>query len=181
MSVVTFAQQGTFEVGGSISMDYTSVKADGYSKDSEYNVSVLPSFMYGITDQISVGASLGFEYDKYADKDKESLFSIQPTVRYTLPIVGDFSYAPQFYVGVSFGKYKFNDNDLKDPNIFGMRAGFNLVRFSYAISPKMTLAFACGDLEYDYKQYKVDSDKVKQNKFDLGINVKPTLGFYYNF
>lgn len=184
-SAFSFAQQGVFEVGGAVGFNSSSVKTPnldgGEDKVSTSSISILPSFMYGISDKLSIGASLGFTYEKDKDKDKTSLFVIQPTLRYSIPITENFSYAPQFFVGFGFGTLKFDEEGAEDADLMGFNVGLNLVRFSYTISPKMGLAFSCGNLEYNYSQAKVNDYKVKTNNFGLGINIEPTLGFYYTF
>ncbi len=180
ISAVSFAQQGVFEVGGAVSVNTRSEKInDGESVDQSA-FSVVPSFMYGISDKISIGAGIGFAYQKDANEDKTSLFLFQPTVRYTLPITEKFAYAPQFYVGAGFGSINYNDED-ENSDIFGLEAGFNLVRFSYAFSPKIGASFSCGDLKYRYSKISTGNIDEKTNSFNLGINLAPTIGFYYNF
>lgn len=180
----SFAQQGTFEVGGSIGISNNNPNSlmegeEGYEK--KFSVSVLPSFMYNLSDKVAIGTGIGFLYSKDGSDKKTSEFVIQPTIRYSIPITENFSYTPQFYVGLGFGSIKPDGEDAVDSDIFEMGAGFNLVRFQYNISDCMGLSFSCGNLSYQYKELKTDDIKAENNKFEFGLNLEPTLGFYYKF
>lgn len=180
----SFAQQGTFEVGGSIGISNNNPnslmeRTGNYEK--KFSVSVLPSFMYNVSDKVAIGTGIGFLYSKDGEDTKTSEFVIQPTIRYSIPITENFSYTPQFYVGLGFGSINFDDEDTLDPDIFEMGAGFNLVRFQYNISDCMGLSFSCGNLSYQYTKLKADDIKAENNKFEFGLNLEPTLGFYYKF
>ncbi len=202
MGAFAFAQQGVFEVGGNIGFSTSSSKInDGESADVT-SVSVMPSFMYYVTDKLAIGAELGFSYEKgrgnmlnnfdsdlFGEDPSISLFRIQPTLRYSIPIAGKFSYAPQFFVNIGFGSVNLDQEGLDDPSIFNLGVGFNIVRFQYDFTSKMGISFACGDLRYDYAKTSMDVTvrdqtteiKSTSNNFNLGLNLAPTLGFYYKF
>lgn len=183
MGAFAFAQQGAFEIGGSISIDNSNpnkLMQSATNAQKNFSVKVLPSFMYNVSDKIAVGAGIGFLYNKDADDTKQSEFLIQPTVRYYVPITDKFSYAPQFFVGFGFGSIS-PDGDAKDIDIFDLSAGFNLVRFQYDFTSKIGLSFSCGNLQYTYNKLEQDDVKAENNTFNFGINLQPTLGFYYKF
>ena len=176
ISTLSFAQKGEFAVEGAFSFSTSKVTPDGGSSSKNTDVSLLPGFSYFIANNTAVGANIGFEYSKNGSTDaKTSLFVFQPFVRYYYALGEKFTYAPEVYIGVGLGTYKVGNisND-----ITAWQIGTKIVRFEYAIAPKIKLSFSAGTIGYEYA--KVDNVG-KTNNFNAGINIEPTLGFSYTF
>ncbi|MGI6218659.1 MAG: outer membrane beta-barrel protein [Bacteroidaceae bacterium] len=198
-STFTFAQQGVMEIGGSLGINTTKTEQEAGDISEEtgktFGFSILPSLMYYVTDNIAVGGHIGFSYDKddhaslsgLGDADrKTSIFEVAPTVRYKKELGAGFSWAPEFYIGFSFGSDKYEaadgDGEVKG-DLFGMNVGIHFARFEYAVADKWVLSANFGNLGYEYGKTKIDDwdTSVKANNFGLSLLEDTNVGIAYRF
>lgn len=194
-STFTFAQQGVMEVGGSLGINTSKTKMENgnwsETSDKTFGISIMPSFMYYMTDNIAVGGQIGFSYNKQDDYHidgvgtgdlKTSVFAIEPRIRYKKELGANFSWAPEFYIGFGFGKNKMDvDGDTDyDQDIFSMGVGIHFARFEYSITDKWVVSANFGNFGYSYS--KVGDDPcAKTNNFGLNILEDSSLGIAYRF
>ena len=183
-STFTFAQQGVMEIGGSfgITTDKEEVKDDDVTRTTEetFGFSIMPSLMYYMTDNLAIGGHIGFNYDKDKVNDsKETTFNIMPTIRYKKELGANFSWAPEFYIGLGFGNstQDIDEDTSIDESIFDMNVGIHFARFEYAVSDKWVLSANFGKFGYDYR--KVEDNK--NNSFALTLFEDSYVGIAYRF
>lgn len=194
-STFTFAQQGVMEIGGSFGISSYKAKAEmgdiSETTDKTFGFSILPSLMYYMTDNIAVGGHIGFDYTKQDDYHvegvgtgdlKTTVFVIEPTIRYKKELGGNFSWAPEFYIGFGFGKNKMDlegDTDF-DQDVFSLGVGIHFARFEYSVTDKWVVSANFGNFGYSYN--KVGDDPcVKTNDFGLKLLEDSSLGIAYRF
>lgn len=183
-STFTFAQQGVMEIGGSFGIETnkneTKVEDVTTTNSETFNFSIMPSFMYYMTDNLAIGGHIGFNYEKDKVNDsKETTFNIMPTIRYKKELGANFSWTPEFYIGFGFGNCTRDLEDDKsiDESIFDMNVGIHFARFEYAVTDSWVLSANFGKFGYDYR--KVEDNK--DNGFALSLLEGSSIGIAYRF
>ena len=123
---------------------------------------------------------MDFNYDKDKVNDsKETTFNIMPTIRYKKELGANFSWAPEFYIGLGFGNrtQDIDEDTSIDESIFDMNVGIHFARFEYAVSDKWVLSANFGKFGYDYR--KVEDNK--NNSFALTLFEDSYVGIAYRF
>lgn len=172
------------EIGGSFGIETnkneTKVEDVTTTNSETFNFSIMPSFMYYMTDNLAIGGHIGFNYEKDKVNDsKETTFNIMPTIRYKKELGANFSWTPEFYIGFGFGNYTRDLEDDKsiDESIFDMNVGIHFARFEYAVTDSWVLSANFGKFGYDYR--KVEDNK--DNGFALSLLEGSSIGIAYRF
>lgn len=207
MSVLCGAQsKGDIMVSGSISISSSSEKdkvtgdeafaVDKNKVGGEGEFSIVPKVHYFISDNIAVGAGIGYmgnrEFTGYGDPakfesplyDSYGAFYFEPSAYYYLKICNKFYYTPEVYIGIAAGKYKEevykNDAVEVEPGVKTtmLGIGVRLAQFEYRFTDcfRLGLGFEFADLSYISAKSKdmFNDDKntsvYTSNRFNFGVN-----------
>lgn len=175
-SVFTYAQKGVMEIGGTIGFSSNDLDEELIDGDfTKTSFSIMPSLMYYVTDNIAVGGKIGASYTKSEGDVKKTMFAIEPTARYNKELGNGFSWAPEFFIGLGFGKTEWGEDN--DANTFAMSVALRFARFEYAINDKWNLSLNFGNFGYS----SVDYDGPKATSFGLNLAEGSQVGIAYKF
>ena len=196
-STSLFAQQkGDFVISGTLGFQTTSNKTKVSSTTTttkgDRSFQFIPEFRYFFDDNFSAGIGIGYALQKspngYSEEDsqlfnKTGLFMLEPNVGYHLELGSKFYYAPRFYIGLGFGKYKSEagGGTNTEYNVSAFNIGLSLLSFEYKPWEKVGILFSAGSLEYGVVSTKIDDNKSKDRTFGLNLNMGATIGFNYYF
>lgn len=139
-------------------------------QDKNTTIGVTPEVGYKINDNWTVGAEVGFNYEKKGDA-KDKFFNFKPYARYTFLTAGEFSMFAEAYADVKHTKPAVGDGETGFA--LGVRPGV-----AYNIDENWTIAAKLGEgLNYQDKKY-VGAEK---SKFALTLDNTLEFSLYYNF
>lgn len=181
----SFAQLGAGNIlaGGQIEVN---------SSEDFSSFTFAPTGHYFITDQIAVGASVGFNTERNDNPandtyTRDNIFSIAPSVRYFWNLSEQVYLYGQGSIGFGFGGGKGYDGDtstdLYDVNTFGLSVRPGLM---YVVSPKVGIDLGVNFLSYSRTSTTVETAvgdvTTKSDDFTLGFDtLSPSLGLYFIF
>lgn len=173
-----FAKGDVF-ISGAIGV--SSMKT-GDEKESELNIT--PKVGYFATDNIAVGATIGYmsqkETNAFGDDQETSALGFGVFGRYYGTPASDFSFFGE--LGINYANAKFDDGI--DGTADGKSNGFNIgvaPGVSYFISKHFAFEASIGVLSYG--SFKPDADGAEAtNSFELGLGLDDlTVGLVYKF
>ncbi|MBT1696743.1 outer membrane beta-barrel protein [Fulvivirgaceae bacterium PWU4] len=180
-SVNAQTSQGNMMVGGTLSLYTTSYQ--GNSDLEESGTTFSPSFGYFVTDNLAVGASLGFSSstdDNGVSKTERSSFSFGPFARYYKFTSNDkFAFFGQASFTIGSGKTDITPGGetKTGTTTFAISPGF-----AYFFNEHWALDFAISGFAIQSYDPNKDADDDKNTTILFGVSsFSPTLGFRYHF
>ncbi|MBD1433615.1 porin family protein [Sphingobacterium sp. DN00404] len=189
VAALTFASQaqtekGKFIVGGGLGFDIEKVK-DTDVKSNSFNI--MPSAGYFVSDNIAVGLSLGYqwnknEYDVAANVTERtnSAFAVAPFGRW-YSANGPVRFFGQLSVPMSWGNQKVNDEKTAEIANYGVELAPGIAYFP---TSKIGLEFKVRGLYFNSQSNDPvgDTPKTTVNSFGLNANsLAPTVGVQFYF
>ena len=178
LTSVVAQEAGNMWVGGSIGLSHTKKDFNG-AETKNTNVKFMPEFGYVLSENLAIGANLGYarfsggsELMGMDFSDKTDVFEIKPFLRYTF-LKGNLG--ALFFdggVGYTYAKEKNNDDKMNAFEV-GLRPGV-----AFNVSDKITLTGKFGFLGYQHA--KMGDIKSDYYGFDFDFT-QFTLGAAYNF
>jgi outer membrane protein len=177
-SAISYAQtdQGGMMVGGSLGISSTSYEGST-TKSSSFNFS--PSFGYFISDNLAIGAGLGFGSNTTkagAVKSTSSSFAFGPFARYyKFTSNENFAFYGQASLMIGSGK---SAADVKSGSTtFAISPGF-----SYFLNEHWGLDFQFNLLSLNVYEPNKDANDDKTTTINFGVNsFDPSIGIRYYF
>ncbi|PTB93250.1 hypothetical protein C9994_13220 [Marivirga lumbricoides] len=162
------------------------------SDDDINSFTFAPTGYYMLTDQIAVGARVGFNTQRTNpgedDYTRQNVFSVAPAVRYFWNLSDQVYLYGQGSIGVGFGGGKGyvgnTSSDIYDLNTFEISVRPGLM---YVISPKVGVDLGLNLISYSKvsitQENALGNDVTTDNdSFQLGFNtLSPSLGIYFIF
>ena len=198
VSFVAKAQdEGDWVIGGDFSIVSTEVKIKSGNEstlwDKEMSFKFLPKIYYFISDNVALGAKIGYQHEKERNShsteesiryDKEGAFVFRPEMFYYVDLGKNFYYRPSVYIEIQTGKIK-EETDSQTTDTYGHKTfggGFVICAFEFKPVEKFGISFSCGNLAYSHHSREWNTDESQsQNRFGLEFNLEPTIGFSYYF
>lgn len=161
MMIAAISVNAQVYVGGSLG--FSSVKPEGGDSQTAFNIN--PEIGYGLSDNLAVGAVLGFDYAK----DSYTAFEISPYVRYKAI---QWDNVNIFFDGaIDFTSYKPDGGESATAWGVGIKPGVE-----FKASDHISFVAHMGFLGYE------DTHKINNKKtFGLNLHNDVTFGVYYNF
>jgi hypothetical protein len=187
-------EKGKVVLGGSLF--YTSQESnDGYSKSS--TLSIIPNAGYFISDNLAIGAGLGYSFVKYNQDLGNNFFSnmreknviIKPFARYYKGVNSQFKFFGNLAVPITFGNVKnyqnFGDSYLlkHTTNSWGVMLSPG---FSYFPMPKLGIEFSVAGITYNDAKYNNQNSNgqsdTRSKQFRIGADLaSPMIGVQFYF
>lgn len=161
MAVAAVTASAQVYVGGSLG--FSSVKPDGGKSQTAFNIN--PEVGYSLSDNLAVGAVLGFDYAK----DAYTAFEVSPYVRYKAIQWDKVNIFLDGAVGIT--SYKPDGGSSATAWNVGIKPGIE-----FKATDKISLVAHMGFLGYE-DNHKVDGTK----SFGVNLHNDITFGVYYNF
>lgn len=203
-SLSTFAQTGSWYVGGALGLMSTKHKNTnaGTTSESKGNTWVVsPEIGTFLSDNWQLGLAFGINGEKQvqSNKDETTASTISPTlyIRRFAKVSDNLSVFAGLYGNFSTGSKKeyYNSTDTETKykvSGFGMRLGIGV---AYALSDRFTAVGQYGLFGFSSKTEKYDADNKDQySSFDFGVNTVGSssliegngssvfnIGLYYTF
>ena len=158
---VAMAQNaGVWMVGGTfgISTSKTSYTHENVTqvREKQTDFNIIPSLHYFVTDEIAVGAGIGYEFSKALTDVEDDLYNrtglmvFRPSMYYYVKLSDKFYYNPELYIGLKFGNAKSevdkNTTYKMGYNRFGI--GVNVLNFEFRPTDHVGLGITCGNISY---------------------------------
>lgn len=186
ISMATFsvnAQKGWF-VGGSIGGEFntTTTTIGGHDDDvKSSNFSIVPSINKMFGEKWSVGLGLGYAYSKFENEETQGEFVLMPNLTYYMQLSDKFYYTPSLNIGLGFGKYNFEDEDVDALDVFEFGANIRPLSFEFRPTEGIGINFAAGSLGYTSATAKINDTKQTNSDFSFGFNQAATVTFKFFF
>jgi hypothetical protein len=203
-SLTTFAQSGSWYVGGALGLmsNKTKTTVAGVSSESKNTTWVVsPEIGTFLSDNWQLGLAFGINGEKQVqlNKDETTASTVSPTlyIRRFAKVSDNLSVFAGLYGNFSAGsKKEYNNTTDTETKYkvsgFGMRLGIGV---AYALSDRFTAVGQYGLFGFSSKTEKFDADnKVQDSSFDFGVNTVGSssivegngasvfnIGLYYTF
>ncbi|MGB5982613.1 MAG: outer membrane beta-barrel protein [Nonlabens sp.] len=166
----SFISQGTFELTGGISLNYSDFEDRNSDRESDnYGFSLFPELGYAINDDLVLGLQLGFNYNEgntTGDFDNTNInrsYSFTPLIKKYFLISDRFAFDLQGEVGYRISN---NNRDVERTEwSAGVRPGLN-----YRLSESLGFSTQIGFLGYRNRDSEADFDDSKSQSFNLNLN-----------
>ena len=185
-----YSQEGKIFMGGDVGFSVTSFSNQSSSSpSSEYNLDILPTIGYFVSDKLAIGTGLGFSVygDNYNSNPQVTTattnFSLSPFVRYSLMEVNNFSLIGQGIVSFGFGGSGSSSGGTTTtgPTTLNFSIGIG-PGFQYKVSDKILLESFFGNIGFYYDSTTPkNGTKSSSTKFDFSLSSGLGLGFIYIF
>lgn len=158
---VAMAQNaGVWMIGGTfgISTSKTSYTHENVTqvREKQTDFNIIPSLYYFVTDEIAVGAGIGYEFSKALTDveddlyDRTGLMVFRPSMYYYVKLSDKFYYNPELYIGLKFGnaKSEVDKNTTYKMGYNRFEIGVNVLNFEFRPTDHVGLGITCGNLSY---------------------------------
>ncbi len=158
---VAMAQNaGVWMVGGTfgISTSKTSYTHENVTqvREKQMDFNIIPSLHYFVTDEIAVGAGIGYEFSKALTDVEDDLYNrtglmvFRPSMYYYVKLSDKFYYNPELYIGLKFGnaKSEVDENTTYKMGYNRFEIGVNVLNFEFRPTDHVGLGITCGNLSY---------------------------------
>lgn len=189
-------EKGRLMIGGNVG--YSRNSYEGYSNTSSFSsnnfksnaFAISPTAGYFINDNLAIGTNLSYTNRKTNSTSyfrKESLYGVNPFIRYYLNISPDFKFFAEFMMGASVGK----SDEVSNGFIYKNKRK----EYSAALAPGLAFLPAkkwSVDLRFDLINYTNSQVKntnpdaesnryVGSNYFNFGLStIRPSIGVNYH-
>ena len=147
----------------------------GYGTLSEKDYTIAPSWGMMFGDNLGGGITVSYSAD-----DKTDVWGIEPYIRYYIPVVDNFKFYGDGFVGFE-GWNTDKDNDDDDTNgnntYFGVRAGLQ-----YWFTPKWSVAASTNILQYDSNNGNDGGNGDGDSELGIGLDFSSVnLSLFFHF
>jgi opacity protein-like surface antigen len=185
-------EKGKFTLGGTLS--YESSKSEANDSYDPSSLTILPTFSYFVSNNISLGLGLGYtytkggqsyEFDLYGNSSsiRNSAFVVYPYGRGYKNLSEQFKFFGELGIPLAFGSSEANGQDLGGTT----SVGFSLSPgFAFFPTKRVAIELGFNGINYNNTTYKDNNGKKINNagnsSFSIGADFfAPQLGVQFHF